>query len=121
MAPLPGSSDPFSGDRSPLNGPNNPANPPNTDPLGNTPLGNDLKADFLQRYGTPVPPPKSVSPAAKKLLNKVFLWVLLIGIAVGGLVSVGVAIALQRAGLLGVPDPVETPIQNAPAPQSPGN
>ncbi|MEM9771612.1 MAG: hypothetical protein AAF889_08460 [Cyanobacteria bacterium P01_D01_bin.73] len=100
MSPLPGPSDPFSNDRSPLN-----------------PPGNDLKSEFLQRYAPPVEPPESVSPAAKKLLNKVFVWVLLIGIAVGGLVSVGVAIALQRAGLLGVPDPIETPAQVAPSPQ----
>ncbi|MEM6502971.1 MAG: hypothetical protein AAF685_14175 [Cyanobacteria bacterium P01_C01_bin.89] len=97
MAPLPGPSDPLSGDRSPLDPPN------------------DLKADFLQRYGTPVEPPKSVSPAAKKLLNKVFVWVLLIGIAVGGLVSVGIAIALQRAGLLGVPDASDAPAQVMPS------
>ncbi len=106
MAPLPGSSDPFSGNQSPVDVPGNDA--------ANVP-GNNLKADFLQRYGTPVQAPESVSPAGKKLLKKVFVWVLLIGIAVGGLVSVGVAIALQRAGLLGVPDAPDVPAQVIPS------
>ncbi|MEM1427774.1 MAG: hypothetical protein AAGF75_14630 [Cyanobacteria bacterium P01_H01_bin.130] len=100
MSPLPGPSDPLSGKPT----------TPSTDPLGNT-----FKADFIERYGSPVEAPQSVSPAAKKLLNKVFLWVLLIGIAVGGLVSVGIAIALQRAGLLGVPTPTDAPAQVQPA------
>ena len=100
MATFPGPSDPFSSDRPSPDGGN---------------LGSDLKADFLDRYGTGVEAPQSVSPAAKKLLNQVFVWTLLIGIAVGGVVSVGIAIALQRAGLLGVPEPVESPTQVAPA------
>ncbi len=61
------------------------------------------------RYGTGLTPPKSVDARTKKLMQRTFIILLLAGLAVGAVLSIGVVIAFQKFGLLGVPTPT-TPV-----------
>lgn len=94
---------------------------PNTDPLKQqSPPGGDrsdpsLQQNFTETYGVGVEAPKSVSPKTKKFMQRIFVVVLLGGLVFGAIVSVGVVIFLNKAGLVGVPNS-EAP---SPAPPSP--
>ncbi|XGV88887.1 MAG: hypothetical protein ACAF42_07980 [Limnothrix sp. BL-A-16] len=61
------------------------------------------------RYGTGLVAPQSVDARTKKLMQRTFLILLLAGLAIGAVISVGVVIAFQKFGLVGVPTP-STPI-----------
>jgi hypothetical protein len=54
-----------------------------------------------------------VDARTKKLMQRTFLILLLAGLAIGAVISVGVVIAFQKFGLIGVPTPS--------APITPGN
>jgi hypothetical protein len=92
---------------------------PNTDPLkqqsssGDDRSNQSLQQSFTETYGTGVEPPQSVSPKTKKLMQRIFVIVLLGGLVLGAAVSVGVAIFLNKAGLVGVPN------SDAPSPVAP--
>jgi amino acid permease len=53
--------------------------------------------------------PKAYHPATKKTLQKLFLFLIIIGIAIGGVLSVGVIALMQKAGLTNVPARVDNP------------
>lgn len=51
--------------------------------------------------------PRAYHPATKKTLQKLFLILIVIGVAVGGVLSVGVIALMQKAGLTNVPARVD--------------
>ncbi|MEG3979124.1 hypothetical protein QT970_31615 [Microcoleus sp. herbarium8] len=53
--------------------------------------------------------PSKYHPATKKTLQKGFLILVVIGVVIGGILSVGVISLMQKAGLTDVPARVESP------------
>ena len=53
--------------------------------------------------------PRQYHPATKKTLQKAFLILIVVGVVIGGIVSVGVISLMQKAGLTDVPVRVQTP------------
>ncbi|MEG3861757.1 hypothetical protein [Microcoleus sp. herbarium12] len=51
--------------------------------------------------------PKHYHPATKKTLQKLFLILIVVGVVIGGIVSVGVISLLQKTGLTDVPARVQ--------------
>ncbi|MGB3264974.1 MAG: hypothetical protein WBA89_13595 [Microcoleus sp.] len=53
--------------------------------------------------------PTQYHPATKKTLQKGFLILVVVGVVIGGILSVGVISLMQKAGLTDVPARVENP------------
>jgi hypothetical protein len=53
--------------------------------------------------------PKRYHPATKKTLQKLFLILIVVGVVIGGILSVGVLTLMQKAGLTDVPARVQNP------------
>lgn len=53
--------------------------------------------------------PKRYHPATKKTLQKLFLILIVVGVVIGGVLSVGVISLMQKAGLTDVPARVQNP------------
>lgn len=58
--------------------------------------------DELQSF-----PPAQVNEADRKKLKQIYISLILIGLAIGGLLSVGIFIAMNHFGLTARPDQVE--------------
>ena len=82
---------------------NQPPNPFNSTP--SNPL--DPLQQELDEQGEGLP--KGYHPATKKTLQKLFLILVVVGVVIGGIVSVGVISLMQKAGLTDVPARVQTP------------
>ena len=59
--------------------------------------------NLADRYGAGSDQPQPVTPATKKAMQKIFVIFLVVGLAFGALLSVGVVILLNHLGLTGVP------------------
>ncbi|MEG4318103.1 MULTISPECIES: hypothetical protein [unclassified Microcoleus] len=82
---------------------NQPPNPFNSSP--SNPL--DPLQQELDEQGEGLP--KRYHPATKKTLQKLFLILIVVGVVIGGIVSVGVISLMQKAGLTDVPARVQNP------------
>ncbi|MCU0547644.1 MAG: hypothetical protein MUE44_36710 [Oscillatoriaceae cyanobacterium Prado104] len=74
----------------------NPFNSDRPNPLD--PLQQE-NSEFNQDNGQP----RAYHPATKKTLQKLFLILIVIGVVIGGVLSVGVIALMQKAGLNDVP------------------
>ena len=70
-------------------------------PLNDLPNLND-QPDDLQPF-----PPAKVNEADRKKLKQIYISLILIGLAIGGVLSVGIVVALNHFGLTARPDRVE--------------
>ncbi|MBE9183233.1 hypothetical protein IQ270_00455 [Microcoleus sp. LEGE 07076] len=78
----------------------NPFNSNPSDPL-------DPLEQEVDEQGEPLP--RQYHPATKKTLQKVFLILIVVGVVIGGILSVGVISLMQKAGLTDVPARVQNP------------
>lgn len=69
--------------------------------FNNQPSANNL-ADELRSF-----PPAKVNEADRKKLKQIYISLILIGLAIGGVLSVVIILALNRFGLTARPEPAE--------------
>ena len=72
--------------------------PPNLNNLSNL----NSQPDDLSSF-----PPAKVNEADRKKLKQIYLSLILLGLVIGGVLSVGIVVALNHFGLTARPEPVE--------------
>ncbi len=69
--------------------------------LNDLPNANN-RSDELQSF-----PPVQVNEADRKKLKQIYISLMLIGLAIGGILSVGIFVAMNHFGLTARPEPIE--------------